>query len=113
MLAYDPTLNFLDNFVLRAPLAGDAYQMDNAEVHTYMTYFLLGNSTAEAKITAHGGTNNGRADFMALKHHYEGVGVNALEVAKAENIINSLFYLGEKKPHMWWAEFGSSLGPMQ
>ena len=107
--ADDPTLHFLDNFVLRAPLTGDAYQIDNSEVHTYMVYFISGNSTAEARITAHGQNNDGRADFIALRQHYEGIGVNALEVSKAENVINSLFYSGEKKPHMWWSEFEKEL----
>ena len=103
--ADDPQLSFLDNFVQRAPLYGDAYSTDNSEVHTYIVYFTRGNSVAESKITSHGGNQNGRDDFIALKEHYEGVGINSVEVNKAENIIANLFYSGEKKPHMWWAEF--------
>ena len=101
----DNTLNFLDNLALCAPLQGENYQANNAEVHTYLIHFVSGNSVAEAKIIAHGRTNDGRAHWKALKHHFEGVGVHSLEITKAENIINNLFYSGEKKPHMWWSEF--------
>jgi hypothetical protein len=40
-----------------------------------------------------------------LKEHYKGVGLHALDIMKAENTLNTLFYLGEKKPHMWWEDF--------
>jgi hypothetical protein len=40
--------------------------------------------------------NNGRQDFIALQEHYEGVGVNALDVTKANRILETLFYSGEK-----------------
>jgi hypothetical protein len=51
------------------------------------------------------GQNDGRLDWIALQDHYEGVGVHALDIMKAEVILTSLFYAGEKKPHMWWEEF--------
>ena len=49
--------------------------------------------------------NDGRLDFTALKNHYEVVGVHSIDIIKADNIIQYLFYSGEKKPHMWWDEF--------
>ena len=108
-LGWDNVKHFLDNYVDMAPLMGESYNTDNAEVHTYLIHFISGNSVAEAKIIAHGATNDGREDFMSLKNHFEGVGINALEITKAEQIINNLFYSGEKKPHMWWAEFEKEL----
>ena len=88
---------------------GESFDSDKNEVHTYIIHFIAGNSLAEAKIVSHGQSNSGRADYLALKNHFEGVGVNALEITKAEHIINSLFYSGEKKPHMWWSEFEKEL----
>ena len=105
----DPNCDFLENYVKMTPHTGEAYTNDNLEVHTYITYFISGNSTAEAKLISHGRQNDGRADWIALKEHFEGVGVNSMEITKAEHTINFLFYSGEKKPHMWWGEFEKEL----
>ena len=67
------------------------------------------NNTAEAKILPHAGSNDGRLDFVALKEHYEGVGIHSLDLVKADKVLDSLFYSGEKKPHMWWEEFEKQL----
>ena len=48
-------------------------------------------------------------DFIALQEHYEGVGVNSVEIITADKVLDSLFYAGEKKPHMWWEEFEKQL----
>jgi hypothetical protein len=55
------------------------------------------------------GQNNGRLDFIALKDHYEGVGLHALDITKAESVLSNLHYGGKKKPHMWWEEFEKQL----
>ena len=47
--------------------------------------------------------------FIALKNYYEGVVVHSIDIAKADKIIQYLFYSGEKKPHMWWDEFERQL----
>ena len=52
---------------------------------------------------------NGRADYNALKDHYEGVGATAKAVVSSEAGIQDMFYEGEKKPHMWWEEFETRL----
>lgn len=101
--------DFLDDYVSRAPHAGQAFATDAAEVHTYIVNFIAGNQTAESKIQAHAQQANGRLDFIALKEHYEGVGINAIDVVYAEKILDTLFYLGEKRPHMWWEEFERQL----
>ena len=49
--------------------------------------------------------NNIRLDFHVLQEHYEGIGINATNVLRAEDTINDLFYAGEKKPTMWKDEF--------
>ena len=53
--------------------------------------------------------SNGRKDFRSLKEHYEGIGINAVNVIKAKEIIRALYYSGEKKPHMWCDGFEKRL----
>ena len=48
-------------------------------------------------------------DFIALKNHFEGLGIHAIDIVKADNIIQYLFYSGEKKPHIWRDEFERQL----
>ena len=71
--------------------------------------FTSGNQEAEFKIQAQINQNNGRSDHRSLKEHYEGVGVYAIEVTRAKQILKTLFYSGEKKPYMWWTEFECQL----
>ena len=42
----------------------------------------------------HAEENNGCLDFMALKYHYEGVGVHAVNALQADKVLNQLFYSG-------------------
>ena len=46
----------------------------------------------------HANMSNGRKDFLALDENYEGIGINAVNIIKAKEIICTLFYSGEKKP---------------
>ena len=108
-LPHDPNIDYLDNYINQAPLYGDAYTTDAAEVHTYLTNFMSNNQTAEVKMLPHATKNDGRLDYHALVEHYEGVGVLGVNVLKAEETLKSLFYAGEKKPTMWWDEFEKQL----
>ena len=100
---------FIDEYVDKAPLTGQVYLTDAAVVHTYIINFTLDNPVKEAKKVHNAQKNYRRLDFIALKNHYEGVGVHALDIVKADNIIQYLFYSGEKKPQMWWDEFKRQL----
>ena len=82
-----------------------AFAVDASEVHTYLTNFMSGNNTAEVKMLPYTEYNNGRLGYKALQEHYEGIGVQPISVTKAEKTLESLFYSGEKKPHMRWDEF--------
>ena len=57
----DPTphADFLNDYVAMAPLDGDAFVTDAAEVHTYLVSFTSRNLTAEAKLQTHMDANNG------------------------------------------------------
>jgi hypothetical protein len=101
--------DFLDDYIQHAPLQGEAFTRDAAEVHTYIVSFIAGNTTAESKVMSHAEERNGRLDYLSLKEHYEGVGVNAVDALGADKALENLFYSGEKKPHMWWEEFERQL----
>ena len=101
--------DFLDEYVSTAPLHGASYATDNATVHTIIQHLIAGNEEAESKVITLQGTGNGRGCYIALKEHYQGVGVLAMDVTTAESTLNSLFYNGEKRPYMWWAEFERQL----
>ena len=108
-LLHNPNIDYLENYINQAPLNGDAYIIDAAEVHTYLINFMSNNPTAEVKMLPHVTANDGRMDYHALTEHYEGVGVLGINVLKAEETLKSLFYSGEKKPSMWWDEFEKQL----
>ena len=109
--APDPTPHpdFLDDYVAMAPLAGDAFTIDAMQVHTIIIGLIAGNDTAEAKVLVHAEEHNGRLDYIALRNHYAGIGIMALNVTKAERIIESIFYTGEKPPTMYWDKFETEL----
>ena len=76
-----------------APLSAATFAVESAEAHTYIVNFIAGNNTAESKIQAHTDDNDSRRDFIALKAHYQGVGINAIDVVQAENVIETLYYI--------------------
>ena len=100
---------FIDEYVDKAPLVGQALTTNTATLHTYIVMFTSGNAVTEANLVAHAAKNNGRFDFMALKYSYGGVGVHAVNALQADKVLNDLFYSGENKPHMWWEKFERQL----
>jgi hypothetical protein len=101
--------DFLDDYVAMAPLEGDSYAIDTVQVHTFLLNFVSGNDTAEAKMQGLLRPNDGREAFKRLVEHYEGVGIHAVDIRDADEVLRSLFYGGEKPPHMWWSEFEKRL----
>ena len=92
-----------------APLDGAAYAIDNATVFTIIQHLIAGNEEAESKIVNFVGTTDGRGCHIALKNHYQGFGIMAMDVTTAESTISNLFYNGEKRSYMWWNEFERQL----
>ena len=101
--------NILDKYVSLASLNAEAYPADTCTVRTLLVNMISGNETTEAKIQNLAQYNDGLRDFIALKEHYEGVGVHSKDITKAVDIIDNLYYSGEKPPHMWWDEFEKEL----
>ena len=93
------------DYINEAPLIGDVFASDASVVHTYIVKFITEYATAEAKILVPTNVRNGRLDFTSLKEHYEGMGIHTRNVTEAGKTIYTLFYNGERKPHMWWEEF--------
>ena len=89
---------FIDEYVEKAPLVGNEPTNDVAELHTYIGRFTAGNTVAEAKMIANAVESNGRIDFMALKDHYEGAGVNAVNVVQDDKVLNA-FFIQVKRNH--------------
>jgi hypothetical protein len=79
--------NFLEEYVDKVNLHGTAFITDAAEVHTYVTKFITNNDVAESKLSAIADQNDSRQDFLLLKDHYEGIGVNALDVTRADQLL--------------------------
>lgn len=97
--------DFLDEYIDKTPLDDIAFNTDSSEVYTYLVKFVTNNDTAESKIAMHSTNRDGRTAFLALRDHYEGVGVHALDITKADRYLDTLFYSGERRPHMWWGHF--------
>ena len=60
------------------------------------------------RIKAHESKRNGRTDWLALKEHYDGVGIHTRSIIEAEAILNDLFY-SEKFPHIYFEKFEQRL----
>ena len=101
--------DMLQDCIDRAPLTGDVFQSDASVAHTYIVKFIFGNPTAEVKLLPHTAERNGRLDFKSLVKHYEGVGIHTKSVTEADKTIDTLFYNGERKPHIWWEDFEERL----
>ena len=86
-----PNEDFLDDYVAMAPLDGESYAIDTVQVHTFLVNFVSGNDTAEAKIQGLQRPNDGREAFKQLIKHYEGVGIHAIDIREADEVLKNLF----------------------
>ena len=84
MLAKSVYNDLIGGYVDKTPLVGQAFTTDAAKVHTYIFRFTSRNEVTKSKIVALATKTNGRLDFMALKDHYEGVGVHVVNVVQVE-----------------------------
>jgi hypothetical protein len=92
-----------------APHLGTAFSDDNNMVATIFKGLLVSSLTANAKIQSIVDQNNGRLMFTTLRDHYVGSGLFANDITRATNTIETIFYTGEKPPHMWWDKFKADL----
>ena len=60
----DPTphVDFLDDYVVMAPLTGETFSVDAKEVHTYLVKFIMRNNVAESKIQSYLNATDGRTN---------------------------------------------------
>ena len=104
-----PNVDFLDDYIMNAPLSGADYLTDRRSVHTKLVALITTNPEAEALIKLNEKEADGREDWKSLKIHYEGQGMFAIDIRDAEKILNNLVYQGEKPPGMYWAKFEQQL----
>ena len=100
-----PQTDYLDEYINNAPRTGNAFVSDAAQVHVYIINMIAQNDEAESVIKTFETERNGRKDWLSLKLHYEGQGLYSNDIMTAEKDLNTMYYLGEKKPTMWWLEF--------
>ena len=87
-----------------APLNGKSFVLDPSEF-IHILRILSQVIVLLSLKSNHTFLNNGRRDYIALRSHYEGIGVNLIDILKADSTFEKIVYQGEKKPHMWWDEF--------
>ena len=65
---HDPEVDFIENYIIWAPLYGNAFNMDTVEIHTYLVNFMSENKTAKVKMLPHAVYyNNSCLDYMGLE----------------------------------------------
>ena len=55
-----------------APLTGQAFTIDAAEVHTFIVNFITQNYKADSILKIFENKRNGRKYWITFKNHYEG-----------------------------------------
>ena len=70
-------------------LTGVSFEVDSAKVHAYVVKFNSGNDTTESKIRSHTQHSNKRLDYIVLKNHFKGVGVNVVDIIQDESILEN------------------------
>ena len=104
-----PNIDFLDDYILNAPLSGADFLTDKRAVHTKLVALIATNPEAEVLIKLNEIDADGRKDWDELKLHYEGSGMHAIELKEAEKTLHNLVYQGEKPPQMYWTKFEQKL----
>jgi len=84
-----------------ALLYDEAFIIDSSEVLTLIMSFIAGNAKIQPRVS----NVDGRMAFKALVVRYEGLGLHSVDIIKSDEVIDSLYYAVEKKPHKWWEEF--------
>ena len=67
-----PNMDFLQDYIMNAPLSGVDYLVDRRAVHTKLVALISENPETEALIKLNEKDADGRTDWQALKLHHEG-----------------------------------------
>ena len=100
-----PNVDFLDDYILNAPLFGADYLNDRRSVNTKLVAMISTNPEAEDLIILNETDADGRKDWKYLQLHYEGQGMFALDIKEARKILDNLVYMGERPPQIYWTKF--------
>ena len=64
-----PNANFLDDYIMNAPLIGQSFTINTSEFHTFTVNFMTQNEEDESIIKLFENERNGRKDWTTLKNH--------------------------------------------
>ena len=86
-------LPYLEQLEVTAPLRGDAYTADNAQVQLLLASHIdPKNDGVNAMLRQSKNSGDGRADWVNLCIKYEGQGLNAISLNDADRTIRTLLY---------------------
>ena len=102
-------MDFLDDYILNAPLYGADYLTGRRAVHTKLVAMVSTNPEAEDLIKLNEKDADSRKDWKDLQLKYEGQGMFALEIKEAKRTLENLVYTGERPPQMYWIKFEQQL----
>ena len=105
----DSNVDFLDDYILNAPLSGADYLTDRRAVHTKLVDMVSTNPEAETWIKLNEKDADGRKDWKDLQLQYEGQVMFALEIKEAKRILDNLVHTGERPPQIYWTKFEQQL----
>ena len=105
----DKNVDFLDDYILNAPLSGADYLTDRRAVNTKLVDMVSTNPETEALIKLNEKDADGRKYWKDLQLHYEGQGMFTLEIKEAKRTLDNLVYTGERPPQMYWTKFEQQL----
>ena len=83
-------MDFLNDYILNAPLSGADYLTDRSSVHTKLVAMVSTNPEAEALIKLNEKDVDIQKDWKYLQLQYEGQGMFALEIKEAKRILDNL-----------------------
>ena len=86
---------FVETCVAKSPLTGSKFEADARQVHQLIVDATQGEPSNKWIKTIHR-QQNGRADMLALRRHYQGEGNTTWRIGEATRIRESLHYRNER-----------------
>lgn len=105
--AADVFESFDQEMILRGPLTGHAFNIDNKRLWQ-LWYTVLHDTESYSWISQHARRQDGRAAHSSVKTHYLGEGHHQRTRTRADAVVESLFYTGEK-PNFTFETYCSKL----
>ena len=82
-------------------IIGETFTIDADNFHTLLVKFTEINETEEEKIQGHTNKHNGHMYYQSLYDNFELFSTVGIYINRDEHVLENMFYMGEKRPHMW------------